>query len=307
MPDRSLPLDADVTLPDPTTPPVALPIERQIGEALPRLVSVMRRLLAPGGCPWDREQTYASLKRYVLEEAAEVVDAIDEGDLPHLREELGDLLLQVVFQAELARRDRAFGIDDVVDAIVGKLVHRHPHVFGVGDEKAEVKDSADVLKNWEVLKAKEKGDRGVLEGVPRSLPGLIRAQRVGEKAARVGFDWADIAGSRAKVSEELGELDAAIARNDVDAIEEELGDTLFALVNLARHLPPKERGHAGVDAEAALRRTTEKFLARFSHVETRVREDLGGFSSKPTLEQLDAFWNEAKSQTKGAVAKGEGA
>jgi tetrapyrrole methylase family protein/MazG family protein/ATP diphosphatase len=291
MPDRSLPLDADVTLPDPTAPAAATPIERQIGAALPRLVAVMRRLLAPGGCPWDREQTYASLKRYVLEEAAEVVDAIDEGDMGHLREELGDLLLQVVFQAELARRDRAFAIDDVVEAIVGKLVHRHPHVFG----DVEVADAAEVLKNWERLKAKEKGDRGVLEGVPRSLPALVRAQRVGEKAARVGFDWADVAGSREKVGEELGELDAAIARGDVDAIDEELGDVFFALVNLARHLPPKERGHAGVDAEAALRRTTDKFLARFSHVEKKVREELGGFASKPTLEQLDAYWVEAKS------------
>src|SRR5580658_2548440 len=204
------------------------PLGRQDGGTLPRLVAVMRRLLAPDGCPWDREQSFETLRRYVLEEACEVIDAIDGGDRKALREELGDLLLQVVFQAELGRREGSFAIDDVVSGIVEKLVHRHPHVFG--DMKAE--DADEVLRNWEKLKAIEKKGRGLLGGVPRSLPALTRAQRVGEKVARVGFDWEDQAGSRAKVHEELAELDAAVAGKNAAAIEEEMGDVLFALVNL---------------------------------------------------------------------------
>jgi tetrapyrrole methylase family protein/MazG family protein/ATP diphosphatase len=248
----------------------------------------MRRLLAPDGCPWDREQTFETLRRYAIEEACEVVDAIDSGDRKALREELGDLLLQVVFQAELARREESFGIDDVVSGIVDKLVHRHPHVFGDMDAK----DADEVLQNWEKLKAIEKKGRGLLGGVPRSLPALIRAQRVGEKVARVGFDWEDARGSRAKVNEELGELDAALAAKDQAAIEEELGDVLFALVNLARH--------AEVDAEGALRKTVDKFTRRFSHVEKRVVEKHGGWGEpgkkheKLPLATLDVYWEEAK-------------
>jgi tetrapyrrole methylase family protein/MazG family protein/ATP diphosphatase len=288
MPDRSGPLAADVALPDPTKTVDPTPLDRQIGEAFPRLVAVMRRLLAPNGCPWDREQTPDSLKRYVLEEACEVIDAIEERDAGHLREELGDLLLQVVFQAEIARREGTFGPDDVVEAIVTKLVRRHPHVFA----DATARDADEVLRNWEQLKLKEKGDRGVLAGIPRALPALVRAQRVGEKVARVGFDWPTIQGSRAKVDEELGELDAALAKGDVDAIEAELGDVFFALVNLARHVKTKDGG--GIDAEGALRRTTDKFSKRFDTVETRVRSELGGFDKKPTLEQMDRYWEEAK-------------
>jgi len=288
VPDKSGPLAADVRLPDPTEEAPERPLDRQIGEAFPRLVAVMRRLLAPDGCPWDRTQTPETLKRYILEEACEVIDAIEANDRTHLREELGDLLLQVVFQAELARREGAFGPDDVVEAIVTKLVRRHPHVFS----DTKVKDAAEVLQNWEQLKAVEKGDRGLLDGVPRSLPALVRAQRVGEKVARVGFDWPTIEGSRAKVTEELGELDAAIAEGKIEKIEEELGDVFFALVNLARHVETADSG--GIDAESALRKTIDKFTARFSVVETRVREELGGFSKKPTLEQMDLFWEDAK-------------
>jgi tetrapyrrole methylase family protein/MazG family protein/ATP diphosphatase len=268
--------------------PIA-PIPLQDGSTLSRLVGVMRRLLAPDGCPWDREQTLESLRKYVLEEACEVIDAIDAKDRAQLREELGDLLLQVVFQAELARREGSFAIDDVIEAIVAKLVHRHPHVFG----ELEVSGATEVLTNWEKLKAQEKKEkgakRGVLSGVPRALPALVRAQRVGEKVARVGFDWADAAGSAAKVREEIGELEAAIARADTDAVEEELGDALFALVNLARHLQ--------IDAEAALRRTIEKFVGRFDHVEARVEEEHGGWGEPGTklpLEVLDRYWEEAK-------------
>jgi tetrapyrrole methylase family protein/MazG family protein/ATP diphosphatase len=264
------------------------PLELQDGSTVARLVGVMRRLLDADGCPWDREQTFATLRKYVLEEACEVIDAIDANDKKALREELGDLLLQVVFQAELARREGAFAIDDVVAGIVDKLVTRHPHVFGHLDAKT----ADEVLRNWEKLKAAEKKGRGLLGGVPRSLPALTRAQRIGEKVARVGFDWEDEEGSRAKVEEEIGELDRAVARGDKDAIEEEMGDVLFALVNLSRHLE--------VDAESALRRTIDKFSRRFAHVEKRVAEEHGGWGEPGRsekhlpLEVLDRYWEEAK-------------
>ncbi len=264
------------------------PLGRQEGATLVRLVGVMRRLLAKDGCPWDREQSFETLRKYVLEEACEVIDAIDAGDRKGLREELGDLLLQVVFQAELARREGSFAIDDVVAGIVDKLVHRHPHVFGHLDART----ADEVLRNWEKLKAKEKGERGILASVPRSMPALTRAQRIGEKVSRVGFDWPDARGSRAKVAEEIGELDRAIADGDRRAMTEEMGDVLFALVNLARHLD--------IDAESALRATSDKFAARFAHVESRVRTEHGGWGEAGggevhlPLEVLDRYWEEAK-------------
>ena len=262
------------------------PLEEQDGTTLARLVGVMRRLLAPDGCPWDREQSLETLRKYALEEACEVIDAIDSGDRDALREELGDLLLQVVFQAELLRKEGKYAIDDVVSGIVEKLVSRHPHVFG--DVKADTAD--EVLTNWEKLKAKEKQGRAILAGVPRSLPALVRAQRIGEKVSRVGFDWQDSKGSMEKVREEIGELEHAIASGDAKEKEEELGDALFALVNLARHLD--------VDAEGALRRTIDKFTKRFAHVEERVRENHGGWGDtskdKLPLETLDRYWEEAK-------------
>jgi len=254
----------------------------QDGTTLSRLVGVMRRLLAPNGCPWDREQSLETLRKYVLEEACEVIDAIDSGDRAALREELGDLLLQVVFQAELLRAEGKFAIDDVIAGIVDKLVSRHPHVFG----DVEAHTAEEVLTNWEKLKAKEKQGRGVLAGVPRSLPALVRAQRIGEKVSRVGFDWQDEKGSFEKVREEIGELERAIASGDAKAREEELGDALFALVNLARHLD--------VDAEGALRRTIDKFTKRFAHVEARVREKHAGWDEKLPLATLDVYWEEAK-------------
>ena len=170
----------------------------------------MQRLLGEGGCPWDREQDMKSLRRYVLEEACEVIDAIDENDPAHVQEELGDLALQVVFLGELGRKQSAFGPDDVIRGIVSKLVRRHPHVFG----DVEVSGSEEVLTNWEAIKSVENKDRGVLDGVPRSLPALYRAQRMSEKVSRVGFDWPDGRGSRDKVSEELAEVDEAIQGGD---------------------------------------------------------------------------------------------
>lgn len=279
-------------------PPLdAVPLAEQRGQSLPRLVELMQRLLADDGCPWDREQTFEKLRKYVIEEAHEVADAIDKGDRAEIREELGDLLLQVVFQAELGRKEGAFGPDDVVKAIVDKLVRRHPHVFA----DTEVSGSTEVLRNWEQIKAQEKQGRGLLSGVPRSMAALVRAQRIGEKVERVGFDWPDLAGSRAKVAEEIAELDQAIAEGDAHAVEEELGDALFALVNLARH--------SGIDAEAALRGTIDKFTRRFGHVEKRVHEKHGGWpvdvEGKPgkglTLEEMDGYWEEAKAQAKQAA------
>lgn len=280
----------------PFSPVVAPPLAEQSGATFVRLVELMQRLLAPDGCPWDREQTFASLRRYVLEEACEVIDAIDQGDRGELRGELGDLLLQVVFQAELGRAEGSFGPDDVVKAICDKLVHRHPHVFG----DVAVEGSAEVLRNWERIKAQERAGKkkGVLDGVPHSLPALHRAQRTGEKVARVGFDWPDARGSREKVTEELGELDEALAAGDKAKVEEELGDVLFALVNLARH--------AGIDAEGALRSTTDKFTRRFAHVEGRVAEVHGGWPAPGetdlTLAELDRYWDEAKRRERGEAA-----
>jgi tetrapyrrole methylase family protein/MazG family protein/ATP diphosphatase len=273
---------------EPVVPPA---IEEQHGQTFPRLVELMQRLLAPDGCPWDREQTLESLRRYTLEEACEVIDAIDSGDRGELCGELGDLMLQVVFQAELARAEGAFGPDDVVAAICEKLVRRHPHVFG--EEKVE--GAEHVLRNWERIKVAERAakpeKKGVLSGVARSLPALTRAQRIGEKVARVGFDWPDARGSREKVAEEIRELDEVIASGDADKAEAELGDVLFALVNLSRH--------AGIDAEGALRRTIDKFTKRFDHVEARVNERHGGWPASTEqdhlpLAELDVYWEEAK-------------
>jgi MazG family protein len=284
-------------MPKPFAPVVVPPLAEQDGQTFPRLVELMQRLLAPDGCPWDRKQSFATLRKYVLEEACEVIDAIDGGDRDELRGELGDLLLQVVFQAELGRSERAFGPDDVIAGICDKLVRRHPHVFS----DLSVEDADEVLRNWEAIKLQERAGtkrakESMLSGVPRSLPALVRAQRIGEKVQRVGFDWPDTAGSRAKVSEEIRELDEAIASGDANAIEAELGDALFALVNLARHV--------NVDAEGALRRTIDKFGARFAHVEERVREEHGGFpdTSKGLaplpLEVLDRYWEQAKESDK---------
>jgi len=271
--------------------PAQTPLDEQRGQTFSRLVDLMQRLLAPDGCPWDREQTPESLRRYVLEEACEVIDAIDERDDALLEEELGDLLLQVVFLAELGRQRQIFGPDDVVRGICEKLVRRHPHVFGDSD----VANAEDVARQWEAIKATEKdAPRALLASVPRSLPALERARRLSERVSRVGFDWPDASGSRAKVQEELTELDRAIASGAVSQIESELGDLLFSLVNLAR-------AH-GVDPNAALQGTSERFCQRFAHVERRVHGSVGDWprdaEGKPTrgipLDTLDAYWDEAK-------------
>ena len=259
------------------------------GESLADLVEVMQRLLGPDGCPWDREQTLATLEPYLLEETYEVLEALAAGDPRAHCEELGDLLMQIVFQAELRAGAGAFTIDDVVRGIADKLVRRHPHVFG--DRKLET--SAQVLAQWTALKEKEK-PRRALDGVPAAMPALARAARLGERAAQVGFDWPDAAGARAKLGEELGELDRAIAAGDAGEIGRELGDLLFAAVNLARKL--------GVDAEVALRGTTDRFVRRFAHVEDRLRA-AGRAPREATLAEMDALWDEAKREERAHVTE----
>lgn len=255
-------------------------------DAIERLLSIMERLRGPDGCPWDREQTLKTLRPYVLEETYEVLEAIDAGDPREHCEELGDLLLQIVFQAQLTREEGKFDFADVAEAISEKLVSRHPHVFGT----AQVKDADAVLRQWAALKREEKKAKGrgesVLEGVPREMPALARADRLTEKASRVGFDWPDASGARGKLEEELGELDRAIASGDRDAIEHEMGDLLFAAANLSRKL--------GIPPEEALRGTLARFVTRFGHVE-RELERRGVPHGGASLVEMDALWDEAKS------------
>ncbi|HEY0714882.1 MAG TPA: nucleoside triphosphate pyrophosphohydrolase [Polyangia bacterium] len=260
---------------------------KQTGVEVQKLVGLMQRLLAPDGCPWDREQTLETLIPYLVEETYEVIDALHGGTVADHKEELGDLLLQVIFQSELRQTEGHFGIDDVARGIVTKLVRRHPHVFG----DLKVEGSEAVLSNWAKIKAEEKAARGIksaLDGIPRSAPALVRAFRTGEKAAAVGFDWPDAQGSRAKVSEELAEFDAAWASGDRTEMEHELGDLLFAVANLARKL--------GLDAESALRIATDKFTRRFVHMEEGARS-AGRTLSEHTLDQLNERWDLAKAAT----------
>src|SRR5262245_2149187 len=249
----------------------------------------MQRLLAPEGCPWDREQTLATLVPYLVEETYEVVDALAAGDVDDHREELGDLLLQIVFQSELRFAEGKFGIDDVARGIVAKLVRRHPHVFG----DTVAKDADAVLANWAKLKAAEKaekGKHGALHGIPASAPGLLRATRAGEKAGAVGFDWTDADGPRAKVDEELAELDEARAAGDRAAMHHELVGTLFAVTNLARRL--------GLDAEQALRDATDRFASRFRHIELALEAE-GRTTTDSNPDELDRLWRAAKRAEKG--------
>ncbi len=262
---------------------------KQTGAEVTKLVGLMQRLLAPDGCPWDREQTLETLVPYLVEETYEVVDALAGGDPDDHREELGDLLLQIVFQSELRFTEGKFGIDDVARGIVAKLVRRHPHVFG----DMVAKDAGAVLSNWAKLKAvekAEKGKHGALDGVPQSAPALLRATRTGEKAGAVGFDWPDAEGPRAKVDEELREFDEARRGGDREEMQRELGDLLFATVNLARKL--------GLDAEQALRGATDRFARRFGHVE-RTLAAAGRAVADALPDEQDRLWEAAKRATDG--------
>jgi MazG family protein len=250
-----------------------------------RLLGIMARLREPGGCPWDREQTPGSLKPYLIEEAYEVLDAIDGGDARALAEELGDLLFQVVFHARIAQERGEFAMADVLQALVDKMVSRHPHVFG----DASVATPGEALAQWEVLKQREATTKGrrrsILDGVPRAMPSLVRAQRTQSKAARVGFDWPDARAAWDKVREEIGEAGEAIAAGDRDRIREELGDVLFSLVNAARL--------AAIDAEDALHGATEKFRRRFTEMEAELSAQGKSVENVPQAE-LERAWEAVK-------------
>ncbi len=271
--------------------------ETTTGERFQRLVEIMARLRAPDGCPWDRAQTFDSIKPYTLEEVYEVLDTIDARDWPALAEELGDLMLQCVFYAQMAKEEGYFTIDDSLDAINEKLLRRHPHVFGT----AEARTPEDVKKRWEEIKAEELDEKdrkrqALLDGVSRAQPALAEAAQISKKVAAVGFDWADTDHVLEKLHEELGELaqarrkprEAGAAGERAEALEEEVGDILFVIVNIARHLK--------VDPEQALRKTNAKFRRRFARVEQRLIEQ-GKSLQEATLEEMEALWEEAKRET----------
>jgi tetrapyrrole methylase family protein/MazG family protein len=252
-----------------------------------RLVGVMRTLLGPDGCPWDREQTPESLKPHLIEEIYEVCESIDRGDADGLREELGDVLMHVVFLSLLAEGKGHFQLPQMIDGIADKLTRRHPHVFG---DAEKIDDAAEVLGRWEAIKAQEReekgGDKSRLSGVPRALPALIRAHRLQEKAAKAGFDWDDDKDVWAKVHEEIEEFRQVVESGDADASCDEFGDLIFALVNVSRR--------KGFSAENALQRTNQRFHRRFEHIETRAREE-GRDLDSMSLAEMDALWEEAKS------------
>lgn len=262
-------LDGTLLIPDRTGP-------------LYDLVHIVDRLLGPGGCPWDIEQTHESLKKYLIEESYEVLDAIDNGDLAKLQEELGDLLLQPLMHTQIEQRDSDWGIDEVAIAISEKLVRRHPHVFG----DLSVADADEVLKNWDRIKSLEKGGapESILAGVPKGMASLHRAYQVSKRAARAGFEWESIDGVFDKLHEEEAELKEAIQSKDLDAIESEIGDLLFTVVNIARW--------AKVEPEEALRKMLNRFTARFALMEERSPRPLNELSPK----EWDDLWNQSKKE-----------
>jgi nucleoside triphosphate diphosphatase len=255
-------------------------------EALQRAAAIMSRLRAPGGCPWDREQTFDTIKRHTLEETYEVFDAIERRAWPDLKDELGDLLLQVLFYAQMAAEANYFDLRDVAENLSAKLIRRHPHVFA----NTVATDSDAVLRNWEQIKVEEKKSKpaatSLLDDIPRSMPATLEASKLGSRAAKVGFDWPNADGLFDKLAEETAELHAEIARADNDKIEAEFGDLLFTTINLARHL--------NVDAESALRRSNAKFRARFVSME-RVS---GGAEQLKSMspDDLERLWSQAKSE-----------
>jgi tetrapyrrole methylase family protein/MazG family protein len=254
------------------------------GALFDRLVEIMAMLRSPAGCPWDRAQDSTSLKPYLLEEAYEVLEAIEEGTPDKLKDELGDLLFQVIFHAQLARERGEFDIDDVLAGTIAKMTRRHPHVFG----SAAASTPKEALQNWEEIKRQEKTatqSTSVLDGVPRQLPSLLRAQRLQDKAARVGFDWPRVEQVWEKLAEELQELRAAMRGESRAKVEEELGDALFSLVNLARFLE--------VNPDEALHKTTTKFIQRFQFIERELSRQ-GKTPKQATLAEMDALWEQAK-------------
>lgn len=248
--------------------------------AIDELVQVMDKLLSPEGCPWDREQTHESLTRYLIEESYEVIEAIDERDMNKLREELGDLLLQVVFHAALAEREKSFTLEDVIHTVSQKMINRHPHVFG----EMDLNTSEEVLQNWEGFKKKE-GKKTLLEGIPKFLPALLRAYKLQEKARRVGFDWPDVSGAVDKLQEEVSEFLTAAQNAEPVEMESEMGDIIFAVVNIARM--------SGIEPEQALQRSNDKFVRRFEYIESSILAE-GESLEEAGLEKMDELWEKAK-------------
>jgi len=256
------------------------------GEKFQQLVDLMARLRAPGGCPWDREQNFDTIKPFLLEETYEVMNAIDARNWLELADELGDLLLQAVFFSQMAAEENLFRIDDALDAINQKLIRRHPHIFG--DETAVTE--GDVRKRWSEIKAEEKRSKGnsdetLLGSVPRSLPALVEAQQIASRAAQTGFDWENAGQVIDKLQEELREFEEARVRGEREHLEDELGDMLFVLVNLARFVK--------VDPEQALRKTNAKFRRRFGYVEHKLAER-GKTTRESSIDEMEALWQEAK-------------
>ncbi len=254
--------------------------------SIERLLDVVKTLRAPDGCPWDREQTIESLRSNLIEETYEVVDAMDSGDRGDLCEELGDLLLQVVFQAQICSEEGSFTFDDVARGIADKLVRRHPHVFG--DVQADTTD--EVLRNWEKIKKTEKGGdtpRSLVDGIPRHLPALSKAHLVQKRVAKVGFEWDEVSGVVAKLEEELAEVKEAMAQKDAAAIREELGDLMFSTVNLTRYL-----GH---NSEEVLNENISKFMRRFQGLETRLHAENRELDAC-SISELEAVWQDVKKE-----------
>ena len=251
-----------------------------------RIIDVLR---SPGGCPWDIKQTHESLKRNAVEEAWEVCDAIDEGSMEHLREELGDLLMQVIFHASIEKEKGGFDLDDVSDEAVKKLVHRHPHVFA--DTKADTPE--EVLANWDAIKRADRGQKSVasaMDGIPKGLPGLMRSEKIQNKAAKLGFDWPNVTGALDKLREEVGELQEGIDANDLENIKEELGDVLFSAVNVARFYK--------LDSEEIMRAACEKFIRRFRFMEEKAAER--GFElTELSLGQQEEIYQQARHDLEG--------
>ncbi len=260
--------------------------QSRAGELFQRLVAIMARLRADDGCPWDRRQNFTTIKSYLLEETYETLDAIDRQDWRGLSEELGDLLLQAVFFAQMAAEQGLFSIEDVLEAINGKLIRRHPHVFGT----AEARTPEEVKQRWDQIKAEERRseagpDAGLLDSVPRALPALVEAAQISSRVAAVGFDWENADQVLDKLHEELAELAAARQQASQERLEDEIGDLLFVVVNLARFLQ--------VDPEQALRKTNAKFRRRFAYLEEKLRER-GGSPAQASLEEMEALWQQAK-------------
>ena len=259
---------------------------KKIADAFIQLLEVLRKLRSPGGCSWDRKQTSQSLVPYLLEETYEIIEAIEEGDINTLKEELGDLTLHIIFQAELARELEQFDIADSLKHISKKLIRRHPHVF---ENKNGNQSKTDINKSWELFKQREKKRVNILEGVPKNLPALLRARRIQEKAANVGFDWKNIPPVLDKVDEEVSELKEAVASKDTENIKDEMGDVLFSLVNLSRFLD--------INPEDALRMTISKFETRFAQVEKELKKR-GKSLTESTLEEMDEIWNLVKKKAR---------